>query len=183
MKVTIPTRSPSSPRASTASPRRAGRRTHEHELPFSVGSAMVFDEAYGRPRSANESIVACTMPGDGEVIRIRRLPAREENVRVLSRAPHIGGVRAHAPAAELDNGVGVDQSGHVLGREGDYFRQLMGSPEPVEEVEERYSRPQGGSMGDQGKSCASWTELDASMAQPVVRACMTSEWSPKIDRA
>ena len=33
------------------------------------------------------------------------------------------------------------------------------------------------------KSWASWTELAASMAQPVVRACMTSEWSPKIDRA
>ena len=33
------------------------------------------------------------------------------------------------------------------------------------------------------KSCASWTEPAASIAQPVVRACMTSLWSPKIDRA
>jgi hypothetical protein len=33
------------------------------------------------------------------------------------------------------------------------------------------------------KSCASWTELAASIAHPVVRACITSLWSPKIDRA
>ena len=33
------------------------------------------------------------------------------------------------------------------------------------------------------KSWASCTELAASIAQPVVRACITSEWSPKIDSA
>ncbi len=33
------------------------------------------------------------------------------------------------------------------------------------------------------KSCASWTELAASIAHPVARACMTSLWSPKIDSA
>ena len=33
------------------------------------------------------------------------------------------------------------------------------------------------------KSCASCTEPAASIAQPVVRACMTSLWSPKIDSA
>ena len=33
------------------------------------------------------------------------------------------------------------------------------------------------------KSCASWTEPAASIAQPVARACMTSLWSPKIDSA
>ncbi len=32
-------------------------------------------------------------------------------------------------------------------------------------------------------SCASCTEADDSMANPVVRAAMTSEWSPKIDSA
>ena len=33
------------------------------------------------------------------------------------------------------------------------------------------------------KSCASWTEPAASMAKPVDRQVMTSDWSPKIDRA
>ena len=33
------------------------------------------------------------------------------------------------------------------------------------------------------KSCASCTELAHSIAQPVVRACITSLWSPKIDSA
>jgi len=33
------------------------------------------------------------------------------------------------------------------------------------------------------KSCASCGELAASMAQPVARQAMTSEWSPKIDSA
>ncbi len=33
------------------------------------------------------------------------------------------------------------------------------------------------------RSWASWGEPDASMAMPVVRAAMTSEWSPKIDSA
>ena len=32
-------------------------------------------------------------------------------------------------------------------------------------------------------SCASWTEFEQSMAKPVWRQAMTSEWSPKIDRA
>ena len=33
------------------------------------------------------------------------------------------------------------------------------------------------------KSCASWTEPEASRANPVWRAAMTSEWSPKIESA
>ncbi len=33
------------------------------------------------------------------------------------------------------------------------------------------------------KSCASWTEPEASSAKPVCRQAMTSEWSPKIDSA
>jgi hypothetical protein len=33
------------------------------------------------------------------------------------------------------------------------------------------------------RSAASWTEPEASIAQPVVRAAMTSLWSPKIDSA
>ncbi len=33
------------------------------------------------------------------------------------------------------------------------------------------------------KSCASCTDPAASIAQPVARACITSLWSPKIDRA
>jgi hypothetical protein len=33
------------------------------------------------------------------------------------------------------------------------------------------------------KSCTSWTEADASIAQPVIRAVITSLWSPKIDSA
>ena len=33
------------------------------------------------------------------------------------------------------------------------------------------------------KSCASCTLPAASIAQPVERTCITSEWSPKIDRA
>ncbi len=32
-------------------------------------------------------------------------------------------------------------------------------------------------------SCASCTEADESIAHPVVRACMTSLWSPKIESA
>ena len=31
------------------------------------------------------------------------------------------------------------------------------------------------------RSCASWTEADASSANPVWRTAITSEWSPKID--
>jgi hypothetical protein len=33
------------------------------------------------------------------------------------------------------------------------------------------------------RSCASCTDAEASMAHPVVRACMTSLWSPKIESA
>ena len=31
------------------------------------------------------------------------------------------------------------------------------------------------------RSCASWTDAEASIAKPVWRTAMTSEWSPKID--
>ncbi len=31
------------------------------------------------------------------------------------------------------------------------------------------------------RSCASWTEADASSANPVWRTAITSEWSPKIE--
>src|ERR1019366_3893185 len=33
------------------------------------------------------------------------------------------------------------------------------------------------------QSCASWTEFAASIAKPVCRQAMTSEWSPKIESA
>ena len=113
---------------------------------------MVLDETVPAPSAFSQRVHRCLHDaGDGQVIRVRRLPALKENVRVLGRPPHVGSVRVHAPPAELDNGICVDQSGHVLGREGDYFRQLMGSPEPVEEMDERHARPEGGGMGDQGK--------------------------------
>src|SRR5665213_3235443 len=32
------------------------------------------------------------------------------------------------------------------------------------------------------RSCASWTEAEASIAKPVCRIAITSEWSPKMDR-
>ena len=82
-----------------------------------------------------------------------------------------------------EHGVVVHQGAEVgLVEEGDLVH-LVGRPEAVEEVQERHTGRSVAAWATAAKSWASCTLPAASMAQPVVRACITSEWSPKIDRA
>ena len=101
---------------------------------------MILGEAVRAPCSLSERVHRCLHdPRDGEVVGIRCFTSLEEHVRVLRSAPHVGCVGVHPPAAELDDFVVVDERGHVLAREQGDLCQLMGSPESVEEVEERYT--------------------------------------------
>ena len=132
--------------------RRAHARAHHHDDAFGVGGAVVLDQAVGAPGPCRQGVHGgLDDAGDGAVVRVGGLPALEVHVRVLRRAPHVGSIGAHPPEAELDEGVGVDQRRHVLGRQRGDLRQFVGRPETVEEVQERYPRLQGGGVGDQGE--------------------------------
>ena len=60
---------------------------------------------------------------------------------------------------------------------------LVRGAEAVEEVEERHPAAQRGGVGDQREVVGLLHRAEHSMANPVVRAAITSLWSPKIDRA
>jgi len=55
--------------------------------------------------------------------------------------------------------------------------------EAVEEVEHGDAGLEVATWAMRAKSMASWTEAELSIEKPVLRACITSLWSPKIERA
>jgi hypothetical protein len=77
----------------------------------------------------------------------------------------------------------VDEGGEGGVVDGGDLLDLVRGAEPVEEVQERHPRPKGRGVGDGREIDGSFGDPEASIANPVPRAAMTSEWSPKIDRA
>ena len=163
----------------------AGARAHQHDDPLGVGRTDVVDQAVP-PAGPRRELVHDVLhdAGHGDVEGVGRLAGLEEDVGVLGRAAHDRRVGRHAPRPEGEHVVVADQRAQVVVVEQRDLVDLVRRAEPVEEVQERHPRAQAWRRGRRAaKSCASCTELEASIAQPVVRACITSLWSPKIDRA
>src|SRR5208282_5975851 len=118
-----------------------------------------------------------------DVERVDRLARLEKRVRVVRgpadewvfRVKRSGSMGAHQIVADHGADVGVAQQAQSV--------DLMRGAEPVEEMQERNACLQRSGLAIKAASCASCTEPDESRANPVVRTVMTSEWSPKIDKA
>ena len=123
-------------------------------------------------------------PGQREVVRVRRLARLEEGVRVLGRAAHD---RAHRASCPGRGRPGRPRRGRApAGRRPSSSAILLISCDvrkPSKKWRNGTRARRVAAWATRAKSWASWTEPAASIAQPVARACMTSLWSPKIDRA
>jgi hypothetical protein len=123
---------------------------------------------------------SCTIRGNGLVEEIGGLPGLEEHVRVLGGAPHDRCIRRHDPRPERQHVVGRDQRTRVLVREQGDLSISWDVRKPSKKWRNGTRERRPAAWATSAKSWASCTELAAGMAQPVVRACITSLWSPKI---
>ena len=89
--------------------------------------------------------------------------------------------RVQAGVFEMIESIAVDEFAQFFSRQHLDFLDFVGCAEAVKEVHERNAAFDGRQMGN---GCQVGTFLDAalqSIAQPVLRQPMTSEWSPKMD--
>ena len=119
----------------------------------------------------------------GQVVFVGSLAALEVDVRVLGRAAlmrMLGVERALAEGLDL---VPRHEFLHLVILDAVDLLDLVGGAEAVEEVQEGTEAFSADTWATSAMSIASCTLLEASMAKPVWRQAMTSEWSPKIDSA
>ncbi len=129
---------------------RAARRAHHDDHPLGIGSPVVVDQTVS-PAGPRRELVEDPFddPRDGEMERVRRLARLEEHVGVLGGAPDDRGVGGQAACTEGENVLVADQGADVVVTQDGDPVDLVGGPEPVEEVQERDPRPQRGRVGDQ----------------------------------
>ena len=89
------------------------------------------------------------MVGAGDVVRIRRFPRLEVNVRVLRRAAKHRPIRRERPHPVRFHQVLLDHRPQIIGRQLLDFGHFVGGAETVEEMQERDARFQAGRRGDQ----------------------------------
>ena len=124
-------------------------------------------------------------PGHREVEGVGRLARLEEDVGVLgacrARPEHRASARGRGAASTSSSRTSARRSSSSSTRD---LVDLVRGAEAVEEVQERDPRRAASPHGRRARSRAPpGPSLRASIAQPVVRACITSLWSPKIDSA
>ena len=163
----------------------AAGRAHHDDHALGVGSAVVVDQPVAAAGPRGELVHdLLDDAGHGQVERVRRLARLEEDVGVLGRAAHDRGVRASGRAAGTP---GHRRRGRAPGCRPRRGRAILSISCDVRKPSKKWrngTRARSvAACATSAKSCASWTEPAASIAQPVVRACITSLWSPKIDRA
>jgi len=93
----------------------------------------------------------------------------------------LSGFSARAPVRP--DQILVDQRAHVLFEQQVDLVDLVAGAKAVEEMQERHSSPERGHVGDHRHVLCLLDARGASSAKPVVRAAITSLWSPKIDSA
>ena len=182
-------RRPARPRAAQRLDRllgRPGARPHQHDHPLGVGGADVVEQVVLAAGAAGELVHRRLHdPGHGVVERVARLAGLEEDVRVLGRAAQHRAVRATARG----RGGPRPASSSIIARRSSSsssldLGDLVRGAEAVEEVQERHPRCRAWPRGRRARSRAPpGPSSAASIAQPVVRAAITSLWSPKIDSA
>ena len=108
------------------------------------------------------------------VIRIAGFARLEKDVGVLRGAAKHRAVGRKAALAMLPNEFVVDDGAQIIVLSGIDHVHFVRGAETIEEMQEGDARFKGGGLRDQAKSLASWTELEASIANPVARVDMTS---------
>jgi len=90
-------------------------------------------------------------------------------------------LRGKGPLAVIVDFGGIEDGAEIVFEERLDLLDLVAGAEAVEDVEERDAGFQGGRVGDGGKVHGLLDGRGKSMAHPVIRADMTSLWSPKME--
>ena len=126
-----------------------GPRTHHDDHALGVRGPDVVEQVVLPTGQCGELVHLLLHDTRGfGVVSVYRFPSLEIDVRVLRRAAEHGPVRAHASPPVGDDGVLPDHFAHDLPGHLFDLLDLVGTAEPVEEVEERHAALQRGGMGD-----------------------------------
>jgi hypothetical protein len=161
---------------------RAG--PHEHDDALGLGVAGVVEEAVGAADAlAEPGHRPLHDSGAFQVEPVAGLARLEKDVGVLGRAAQdrlVGGERAQTVRGHE---IVTHHEAEVVVLEKLDLPHLVRRAEPVEEVEEGHPRLEGCRVGHEGQVVRFLTDPEARRAKPIWRQAITSEWSPKIDRA
>ncbi|TEB10263.1 hypothetical protein Psfp_04190 [Pelotomaculum sp. FP] len=126
-------------------------RTHCHDDVFGVRRSVIF-KRFVFPAGDLADFLHIFIYDIGYRLeeRAASLSGLEENVRVLVGAPDNRAVRIQAVVPECLDSVHVNQFGKIIIIDDFYLLLLVGGPETIKEVQERYSRLDSGQMGDPG---------------------------------
>ena len=127
-----------------------GSGPHDHDYPLGGRIPGVVDQVVRAAGACGQCVHGVgDGAGDPRVERVDRLPALEVHVGILGRAADEGAVRGQPPAAVVPDQLLRDERAQVVVGEQVDGVQLVGGPEPVEEVHERHPRRQRGGLRDQ----------------------------------
>ena len=126
-----------------------GAGAHDHDHPFRLGIARVFEQSIAPPGQCGE---LCHHPLDdartGVVERVGCLARLKENVGVLCRAAQHGPIGSESTLAMRLNGRLEMKLRRSSSLSSSIFADLVRGPEAVEEMQERNARFQRGSMSN-----------------------------------
>ncbi len=180
----IPTRSPAATRVSTVSSTAPLAEPMTMTTRSASGAPWYSTSPYCRPvRAASSSMTPWTMPGTARWngFEASRAWKKTSGFWAVPRTTGASGVRPRVRKARTS-------SSRTSARMSSSSRTAIlliscDVRKPSKKCRNGTRARRVEAWATSAKSCASWTELAASIAQPVVRACITSLWSPKIDRA
>ena len=161
-----------------------GGGSHENDDSLGIGSTVIVKEMIRAPsHTADLRHVVLYSFGNSIHLLVAGLTALEEDVRVDRGAAGSGMLRIQGVGPEGFQGFHINQGTQLLVIQCFNLLNLMRGAESIKEMQERHPTVDGGKVCHAPKSMTSCGEEDASIAKPVLRTPITSEWSPKMDRA
>ena len=128
---------------------RAGPGPHQHDHPVGVFCANIVEQMILPTGQLRKTIHRLLHDGRQRIVeRVCRLARLKEHVGILGRTPQHRPIRVHGALAMIPHQIVVDHFADVVLGELLDLVHFVGRAEPIEEMQERHPRFEGGGVGD-----------------------------------
>ncbi len=132
--------------------RRARSGAHDHHHRLGIGRAVIFEEPVPATGLIGQLVHGADDDRRDQVVEgVCRFPRLEEHIRVLGRTPEHGAVWIESSQPMGSDQILVDQPAEDGVADSLDLGDLVGRPEPVEEMEKGHPRFERGQVGDEGE--------------------------------
>ena len=129
-----------------------GPGAHDHHHAFGLGVPLIIVQVVGASGLRRELVHHLLGDGGhGVVEAVDGFPGLEEHIGILGRTAQDGPIRGETAAPEGGEGVDIDQRAQRFVVDLDHRVDLVGGPEPVEEMQDGNAGEKGGGVRDRGE--------------------------------